>query len=66
MNDDHILSQQLDRLCDEHQQIEAQIEEQMKGAVINSFVIQKLKKKKLILKDQIEILRSRLFPDIIA
>lgn len=63
MGEDKKLMQELDMLRAEHRTIDLAIEE-LNGA--DMIRIQKLKKRKLLLRDKISILESMLYPDIIA
>jgi len=63
MGDDKKLMQELDMLRAEHRTIDLAIEE-LNGA--DMIRIQKLKKRKLVLRDKISMLESMMYPDIIA
>ena len=63
MGEDKKLMQELDMLRAEHRTIDLAIEE-LNGA--DMIRIQKLKKRKLILRDKISMLESMMYPDIIA
>jgi len=63
MGEDKKLMQELDMLRAEHRTIDLAIEE-LNGA--DMIRIQKLKKRKLVLRDKIMMLESMLYPDIIA
>ena len=63
MGEDKKLMQELDMLRAEHRTIDLAIEE-LKGA--DMIRIQKLKKRKLLLRDKIMMLESMMYPDIIA
>ena len=63
MGEDKKILQELDMLRAEHRTIDLMIQE-LEGA--DMIRIQKLKKRKLALRDQISILESMLYPDIIA
>lgn len=63
MGEDKKIMQELDMLKAEHRTIDLAIDE-LKGA--DMIRIQKLKKRKLLLRDKIMILESMLYPDIIA
>ena len=57
---------QLEGLRQEHQNLEAQLTEAAAGPGPDQLLIARLKKRKLILRDQIVMLENRLTPDIIA
>lgn len=63
MGEDKRIIQELDQLKAEHRTIDLAIEE-LKGA--DMLRIQRLKKRKLLLRDKISCLESMLYPDIIA
>jgi hypothetical protein len=60
------LSDELERLRQEHRDLDAAIEALEDKDLPDRLQIQRLKKRKLLLKDQIVALSSRLTPDIIA
>lgn len=66
MSDTEILKKNLSRLQVLHQEREHLLSSLMLVTIPNHLEIQRLKKSKLDLKDQIEALKSRLLPDIIA
>ena len=57
---------ELARLRQEHRDLDAAITALATSAVADSLQIQRLKKRKLILKDSISRLEDQLLPDIIA
>ena len=57
---------QLELLRQQHQELEAAIEELTGAPAPDQLQFARLKKRKLILRDQIVILENRLTPDIIA
>jgi hypothetical protein len=61
-----ILKRKLSLLEDEHRDLDTLIESMMKESVVNQLAIQRLKKRKLLLRDQICKIHSELLPDIIA
>lgn len=63
MGEDKKILEEIDMLRAEHRTIDLMILE-LEGA--DMIRIQKLKKRKLALRDQISILESMLYPDIIA
>ncbi|MCE2951002.1 MAG: YdcH family protein [Alphaproteobacteria bacterium] len=66
MDGQEIIKQQLERLEHEHHDLDAMIERMLDVAIVDQIAVQRLKKRKLLLKDQISNLRSRILPDIIA
>lgn len=57
---------ELARLKEEHRDLDGAIEALLRMVAGDQLQIQRLKKRKLVLKDQIQKLRARLIPDIIA
>ena len=66
MDDREILHNQLERLNEEHRELDVMIEKMLGENIVNQIAVQRLKKRKLLLKDQMLKLKSRLLPDIIA
>ncbi|QQP90969.1 DUF465 domain-containing protein [Skermanella mucosa] len=66
MNEQEILQQKLASLRSEHRDLDDVIARIGEQAPFDQLQIQRLKKRKLLLKDQIARLESRLLPDIIA
>ncbi|MBA4749167.1 MAG: DUF465 domain-containing protein [Alphaproteobacteria bacterium] len=66
MDGQEIIKQQLERLEHEHHDLGDMIERMLDVAIVDQIAVQRLKKRKLLLKDQISNLRSRILPDIIA
>ncbi len=60
------IRQKLARLRSEHRDLDDVIAQLIDGGPFDQLQIQRLKKRKLRLKDQISRLESRLLPDIIA
>ena len=60
------LRAKLEELRTEHRDLDAAIQSMSETAPFNQLQIQRLKKRKLVLKDQMQRLRARLIPDIIA
>lgn len=66
MNEQEMLQQKLAALRTEHRDLDDVIARLSERAPFDQLQIQRLKKRKLALKDQIILLESRLLPDIIA
>lgn len=66
MNEQEILRQKLADLKSEHRDLDDVIARLAERAPFDQLQLQRLKKRKLSLKDQIIVLESRLLPDIIA
>ncbi len=56
----------LHELESEHQELNQIIDDPESSTKFSEFTIQRLKKRKLLLKDKIKVLKSKLQPDIIA
>ena len=70
-NDDHVetqeqILQQIAIMESEHSDLDAVIERLGEDLPFDQLKLQRLKKRKLVLKDEIAKLRSRILPDIIA
>jgi hypothetical protein len=65
-NDDHDARQELARLRQEHRDLDAAIAALYETGRADHLQIQRLKKRKLVLKDRINVLEDQLLPDIIA
>jgi hypothetical protein len=66
MNDDETASQQLAALQSEHRRLDDEIAALVAEGTTDQLEIARLKKRKLRLKDEIERMRDRNVPDIIA
>jgi len=66
MNEQELLRQKLADLKSEHRDLDDVIARLAERAPFDQLQLQRLKKRKLALKDQIILLESRLLPDIIA
>ncbi len=66
MEEQGTLQEQLEALKSEHRDLDEVIDRLAADGSVNPLQIQRLKKRKLALKDQIAKLESRLLPDIIA
>ena len=60
------IRRQLTELRQAHRALDAEIEVETAAVVVDTMQIQRLKKRKLALKDRIADLEDRLLPDIIA
>ena len=54
------------QLREEHRDLDTAIRSLQEGSAVNAIEVQRLKKRKLALKDRIEVLETKLTPDIIA
>jgi hypothetical protein len=66
MTDTELLRRKLEELRLEHRDLDDVIARLAEQVPVSAVQIQRLKKRKLLLKDQIALLESRLLPDIIA
>ena len=66
MDQNQEIKYQLEELKSEHRDLDEAIARIAETAPFDQIHIQRLKKRKLILKDQIAILEDQLLPDIIA
>ncbi|HUZ68044.1 MAG TPA: DUF465 domain-containing protein [Beijerinckiaceae bacterium] len=57
---------ELERLREEHRDLDAAIEALAKLSVGDRLQLQRLKKRKLVLRDRVAFIEDQLFPDIIA
>ena len=65
-SDNDLVKQKLAYLLSEHRDLDDVIARITEGGPFDQLQIQRLKKRKLLLKDQISQLESKLLPDIIA
>ena len=65
-NKQQLLKKDLEDLRNRHSDLDRQIKRATHESTFNQLAVQRLKKEKLGLKDQIEKMRSQLLPDIIA
>ena len=61
-----MLRQQLEQLTIEHSDLKAILEEMVTNPLTDMIRLQRLKKRKLAIKDEIRSIHQRLLPDIIA
>jgi hypothetical protein len=66
MNDDETALQQLVALKAEHRRLDEEIAAMIAEGLMDQIELARLKKRKLRLKDEIERMRDRSVPDIIA
>ncbi len=66
MSDDEGLRRRLQELRQEHRDLDDVIARLTEHAPYDQLQLQRLKKRKLILKDQISRIQDQLYPDIIA
>ena len=66
MNEKLALFKQLEELRDQHRELDGVIARLAEEAAGNPIELQRLKKRKLMLKDQIAALEDEILPDIIA
>ncbi len=66
MNEKQALFKQLEELRGQHRELDAVIARLSEEAASNQIERQRLKKRKLMLKDQITMLENEILPDIIA
>ena len=65
-DDQQMIINKLRQLESEHRDLDDLIERLANDKPFDQLKLQKLKKRKLILKDEMTLLRSRILPDIIA
>ncbi len=65
-NDNDPTRQKIEALLSEHRDLDDVIAQITEGGSFDQLQVQRLKKRKLMLKDQIAQLESELLPDIIA
>ena len=66
MDDEEELQERLISMKTEHRDLDDAIEALMRDGHYNQLQVQRLKKKKLLLRDEIRKLEDHLLPDIIA
>jgi len=66
MDDYDKLYHELEDLKSEHRDLDEVIDRLSESQTLNPLQMQRLKKRKLALKDQIALIESKLLPDIIA
>jgi hypothetical protein len=65
-DEERVLREQLARLLQEHRDLDAAIEALVTSPGSDLIQVQRLKKRKLILRDRIRLIEDQLTPDIIA
>jgi hypothetical protein len=65
-SDNEVVRQKLTHLLSEHRDLDDVITRITEGGPFDQLQVRRLKKRKLLLKDQISQLESQLLPDIIA
>ena len=66
IEEQHILKARLYVLESEHRDLDDVIERLSEDKPFDQLQLQRLKKRKLVLKDEMALVRSRILPDIIA
>ena len=66
MESDEVLRVRLDVMRQEHRDLDDELSNLDEGALSDLFLIKRLKRRKLMLKDLITAIENRLTPDIIA
>ena len=66
IEEQHILKARLHVLESEHRDLDNVIERLSEDKPFDQLQLQRLKKRKLVLKDEMALVRSRILPDIIA
>ena len=66
MNDDESVPQQIEAMKAEHRRLDDEIAAMIAEGAADQLELARLKKRKLRLKDQIQLLADRSIPDIIA
>lgn len=66
MDNQEVLRNQLEKLNEEHRELDLMIEGMLGESIVNQIAVQRMKKRKLLLKDQMLKVKSKLLPDIIA
>lgn len=66
MNENPSQQEQLEQLRAEHRRLDEEIGVMVAGSSLNQLELARLKRRKLRLKDQIQLMADRSIPDIIA
>ena len=60
------LKKKLELLKDEHRDLDTMINDLLRENIVNQLAVQRLKKKKLLVRDQMARINQHLLPDILA
>ena len=60
------LKKKLELLKDEHRDLDTMIDDLLRENIVNQLAVQRLKKKKLLVRDQMARVNRELIPDILA
>lgn len=66
LDEEAALRQELAELEEDHRDLDSAISALMQSGLYNQLQVQRLKRKKLVLKDRIAAIMDQLIPDIIA
>ena len=66
MDEQEALKKKLELLKEEHRDLDTMINDMSRESIVNQLAVQRLKKKKLLVRDQISKINALLLPDIIA
>jgi hypothetical protein len=66
MEEKEALQRKLELLQEEHRELDTMIDNMLRETIVNQLAVQRLKKRKLLIRDQIGIIHGQLLPDIIA
>lgn len=66
MDEQEALRKKLELLKTEHRDLETMIGDLLRENIVNQLAVQRFKKKKLLVRDQISKINNQLLPDIIA
>ena len=66
MDEQEVLKKMLVLLKEEHLDLDTMINDMSRESIVNQLAVQRLKKKKLLVRDQISKINALLLPDIIA
>ena len=66
MDEQEALKRKLELLKEEHRDLDTMINDMLRESVVNQLAVQRLKKRKLLVRDQVARVNAQLLPDIIA
>jgi len=66
MDAQQALRRKLELLNEEHRELDSMIDAMLQESIVNQVAIQRCKKRKLLVRDQITRINVQLMPDIIA